>query len=81
MSHSRKKTPVCGNFVCGNYSEKEDKRLWHRWMRAAILICLHDADPDDVLLPHEREVSNVWAMAKDGKCRFDPVENPKLMRK
>ena len=81
MSHSRRKTPVCGLYFCSTYSEKECKRLWHRRMRAAILVRLHDANPDEVVLPHEREVSNVWCMAKDGKCRFDPREHPKLMRK
>ena len=81
MSRSRKKTPVCEHFFSNADSEKEDKRIWHRRMRAAILVRLHDADPDEVLLPHEREVSNVWGMAKDGKCRFDPREYPQLMRK
>lgn len=83
MSRSRKKTPVCATFFYAGCksSEKEDKRLWHRRMRAAILVRLHNADPDEVILPHEREVSNVWCMAKDGKRRFDPREFPKLMRK
>ncbi len=79
MSRSRKKTPVCGWAWCD--SEKPDKRIWHRRMRAAILVRLHDANPEEVILPHQREISNVGAMAKDGKCRFDPREHPKLMRK
>ena len=83
MGRSRKKTPVGGIYFYKLYSdsEKADKRLWHRRMRAAILVRLHAADPDEILLPHEREVSNVWCMAKDGKCRFDPREHPKFMRK
>ncbi len=81
MSRSYLRTPICGNFFCGDCSEKADKRIWHRRMRAAILVRLHNADADEIVLPHEREVSNVWAMAKDGKCRFDPREHPKLMRK
>lgn len=81
MSRSRKKTPICGLFLCTRYSEKESKRMWHRRMRAAILVRLHNANFDEVVLPHEREVSNVWCMSKDGKQRFDPLEYPKLMRK
>lgn len=79
MSRSHRRTPISNWY--GSDSEKECKRIWHRRMRAAILVRLHDANPDEVVLPHEREVSNVWAMAKDGKCRFDPLEHPKLMRK
>ena len=50
-------------------------------MRAAILVRLHNFDSDEVTLPHQREVSNVWAMGKDGKQRFDPREHPEWMRK
>ncbi|MEA2338891.1 MAG: hypothetical protein QOE82_2898 [Thermoanaerobaculia bacterium] len=32
-------------------------------------------------MPHTRELSDPWAMAKDGKMRFDPAEHPQLMRK
>ena len=81
MSRSRKKTPVCGLYFCSSYSEKEEKRIWHRRMRAAVLVRLHDADPDEVVLPHEHEIFNVWGMTKDGKQRFNPREHPKLMRK
>ena len=81
MSRSYRNAPIRGNYFGGECSEKADKRLWHRRMRAAILVRLHDADPDEVLLPHEREISDVWCMAKDGKHRFDPREHPKLMRK
>ena len=79
MSRSRKKTPVCGRGFDG--SEKNCKRIWHRRMRAAILVRLHNFDSDEVTLPHQREVSNVWAMGKDGKQRFDPREHPEWMRK
>ncbi len=81
MSRSHRKTPVCGLYLCTRYSEKEGKRIWHRRMRAAILVRLHDANPDNIMLPHEREVSNPWCMIKDGKQRFDPAEHPRLMRK
>jgi hypothetical protein len=32
-------------------------------------------------MPHTRELSNPWAMDKDGKMRFDPAKHPHLMRK
>ena len=70
MSRSYRRTPVSTPYGC--QSEKADKRLWHRRMRAAILVRLHNADPDEVWLPHTREVSNPWCMGKDGKWRFDP---------
>lgn len=79
MSRSRKKTPVCGLAYCD--SEKEDKRIWHRRMRAAVLVRLHNADPDEVLLPHEHEIGELWNLGKDGKHRFDPREHPELLRK
>ena len=78
MSRSRKKTPVC--WACCD-SEKDEKSKWHRRMRATILIRLHNADPDEVILPHEREISNIWELGKCGKWRFDPSEHPELMRK
>ena len=79
MSHSYRRTPKCGLCICD--SEKPDKIIWHQRMRAEIRQCLHDADPDEVFLPDEREVSNEWSFGKDGKRRFDPREQPELMRK
>ena len=79
MSRSRRKTPVAYWFCCD--SEKDDKRLWHRKMRAMIRQRLREPDPDSILLPLDIEASNVWAMGKDGKARFDPREQPRLMRK
>ncbi len=79
MSRSYRHTPVCGVCICD--SEKPDKKLWHRRMRATILVRLHNADPDEVLLPHDNEVGNIWTFGKDGKHRFDPQEYPRLMRK
>ncbi len=69
MSRSRRKTPVYG--YSSARSEAADKRLWHRRWRA------HErgrlgALPEDFehLTTQRREVSNVWAMAKDGRQWF-----------
>ena len=86
MSNSRKKTCVTGN-TC-SASEKQDKILAHRRMRRLARGRLHkhtvaklgDDEPED--LPCTlRDVSDVWLFDKDGKHRFDPVEQPELMRK
>ena len=79
MSRSYRRTPMCGWAFCD--SEKADKQRWHRRMRAAITVRLHDADFDEVWLPHEREIGNLWCMGKDGKQRFDARQHPELMRK
>jgi hypothetical protein len=39
------------------------------------------ANPEAAVIPHEREASDPWNMAKDGKVRFDPVRFFRLMRK
>ena len=78
MSRSVRKTPICG---LGADSEKIDKMLWHRKMRALIRQRLHNFDPDLLLLPLDNEAGNLWAMGKDGKTYFDPREFPKVMRK
>lgn len=78
MSRSRKKHPFCG--ITTATSEKDDKRLAHKAYRQA-LRRLDLSDPDNLVVPLLREVSNVWGFAKDGKWRFDPAEHPKWMRK
>jgi len=80
MSRSVRKTPISTHYGVRN-TEKWSKQEWHRKMRSKSKIILRHTEADSVLLPHMREVSNVWAMAKDGKMRFDPVEWPKGMRK
>ena len=74
MSRSKKKTPVTGMTTAR--SEKDDKRLANRKFRRVTRI-----DPENA--PALREVSDVWGMAKDGKVRFDPMDESgkKLMRK
>ena len=78
MSRSRRKTPKCG--ITNARSEKQDKRLYNRNHRRLIRILLR-LNPEIEVLPHLREHSNPWAMDKDGKYRFNPVEHPELMRK
>jgi len=76
MSRSRRKTPVCG--ITTAESEKLDKVASHRKIRHAVRIAIKQDAP---VLPLEKELTNPWSMAKDGKARFDPAVHPRLMRK
>jgi len=78
MSSSRKKTPIGGTTTAR--SEKQEKRLAIRKARRHVRVALAADSARDVL-PHLREISNVWTMAKDGKHYFDPHRYPKEMRK
>ncbi|HEX4212207.1 MAG TPA: hypothetical protein VIA06_02625 [Candidatus Dormibacteraeota bacterium] len=76
MSRSRRRTAYLG--ITGAPSEKRDKREWHRRMRAGERGALRHGR----LLPLPREVSDPWAMAKDGKVfgqRWRDID--RLMRK
>jgi len=65
-------------------SDKAAKRLASRKLRRLvrhdIRTCL---DFDFLVLPVDREVSDVWDFPKDGKCHLNPSwpEFAKLMRK
>ena len=69
MSRSRRKVPIFG--IASARSEKQDKRIWHKRMRAQertkqTALPAHELDahlPVVVL-----EVSSVWSMRKDGRC-------------
>ena len=78
MSRSRRKTPVTG--ITTATTEKDDKRLANRRQRRVNREIL-EATGDDTRLKHRRETSDPWAMAKDGKGRFDPDRHPGLLRK
>lgn len=78
MARSKQKTPVTGHTTAT--TEKQDKRLNNRKVRRVVQLALA-VDPETELLPHERELTDPWLMAKDGKGRFDPKQFPKLMRK
>ncbi|WP_157947623.1 hypothetical protein [Abditibacterium utsteinense] len=36
---------------------------------------------EEVLMPLDKEVSDIWDFGKDGKRRFDPQQFPQEMRK
>lgn len=78
MSRSKKRTPFSA--MSSSTSEKEDKRDYNRRYRRVSKQFLR-VNPDGELMPHLREYSNPWAMAKDGKVWFDPKKYPKRMRK
>jgi hypothetical protein len=78
MSGSRKKTPISG--ITTATSEKQDKRHANRRVRRAVKQALHSAEDPEVL-PHRRELTDPWAMAKDGKRWFDPRRFPEVLRK
>ncbi|MEA2164997.1 MAG: hypothetical protein QOK37_3124 [Thermoanaerobaculia bacterium] len=78
MSHSRRKTPIRG--VTTSESEKSDKVQAHRRIRRRIHAVI-SSPPDAEVLPHDREMSNPWLMAKDGKQRFDRKRDRALLRK
>lgn len=80
MSRSKRKKPIFG--ITTSESEAEDKRLWHKRMRARVREQLHhEPDPQPI---HENAVGSVWAMSKDGKHYWFPRQEAmlaKLMRK
>lgn len=77
MSRSRRKTSIAG--ITAAPSEKTDKQASHRRVRRRIRQ-LAEASAG-LVLPLERELTNPWSMAKDGKLYFDPAKHPSLMRK
>ena len=77
MSRSRRKTPIFG--ITTATSEAEDKRLWHKRLRAKTRDQLK-AGPEDHIPVDHREVSDPWGMAKDGR-RYDKKATPKMLRK
>jgi len=78
MSHSRKKTPK-GGITCAR-SEKQEKVANHRRERRRVHQLLAD-DPEVDLLPHTRELSDPWSMAKDGKAFLGRHASRKTLRK
>jgi hypothetical protein len=78
MSRSRRKHSIIGIASC--ISEKREKRNANRSERKRVRATLTRQSTAD-LLPHKREVSDVWSMPKDGKWRFNAKKHPKLMRK
>jgi hypothetical protein len=77
MAGSKRKTPV--RAVTSSTSEKSDKAASHRKIRRTVRQLVL-ATPGAVL-PLEKELTNTFSMAKDGKARLDPAKSPKLLRK
>lgn len=81
MSRSYRHTPVIGN---GADSDKPGKVKANRALRNHVRRTLHTClDFEGLVLPHLREVSNVWDFPKDGKHRMNPRGSyyAKYMRK
>ena len=79
VARSRRHTPITA--ITSMASEKQDKRWANRNHRSATRCAVkRDSDPDATAVPVLREVSNEWAMAKDGRSWFGP-HIPKLVRK
>ena len=78
MAHSRKKTPKGG--ITSARSEKQEKSANHRRERRRIRQAIAgDANTD--ILPHTKELSNPWSMAKDGKVFLGKRAAAKELRK
>ena len=77
MSRSRRKHPFRGLTLAD--SEKADKVASHRGYRKRVNQTL--SPTLETPLPLERQFTNVWSMAKEGKTRFDPRTDPRMMRK
>lgn len=82
MSRSHRKTSIAG-IACAK-SEKRDKQMCNRKLRAKarrmLSLCDYHGECGCVM-PVQREVVNIYTMAKDGKCWFDKNKYPKMMRK
>ncbi|BDD05285.1 hypothetical protein [Aureibacter tunicatorum] len=75
MSRSFRKTKIHG--ITTARSEKQDKRDANRKFRR---VSKQKVSDEERLFPVMREVSNVWAFAKDGKI-YDSDMRDKEMRK
>lgn len=78
MARSFRRTPIFGNTTA--QSESTDKRIANRRWRSAVRCALTAGDDD---IPHRREKTNPWDMAKDGKRWMGRVarKRPAMMRK
>ncbi len=77
MARSKRKTPARG--ITSAESEKADKAASHRKVRRTVRQTLPISR--DAHLPLEKQLTNSYSMAKDGKARFDPRKSPEMMRK
>jgi hypothetical protein len=73
MTHSHKKHPI-GGFTTA-HSEKDDKRRVNRRLRRKInKVLKEDVEKleEENLKLTNKDISDVWDFAKDGKQRIDP---------
>ena len=62
-------------------SERQDKKLWHGVLRARERVALANAlDWEAFLPPLVHDVSDRWAMGKDGRQWLDLHRKPRLHR-
>lgn len=78
MSRSRTHLPI--RALTGRSSEKKDKRIWHKRMRAEERGRLAKRNYDEHVTTAVLEVSSVWDMAKDGKMWTDIEDYKKFLR-
>jgi hypothetical protein len=78
MTRSRKKTPITGMTTAE--SEKAEKLAAHKRERRRVRQTIQ-SDPGAEILPHTREVSSPWLMAKDGKQYLGTQAKPEHLRK
>jgi coproporphyrinogen III oxidase len=65
MSRSFRRTPIIGMCATARTSEKRDKQFWHREFRRAQKRAIHRGDE---IMPHFREIADVYSFVKDGKA-------------
>lgn len=68
MSRSIKKSTAGGN--CGASSEAYDKKQWHRSHRRRNKVIADGLVDEDAEFVDEKQVSDPWTMAKDGKSGY-----------
>lgn len=78
MSRSRRRTPKKG--ITTARSEKQEKLQAHRRERRGVRVALAKG-AEEHELPHRREISDPWKMAKDGKCYLGTKAEPRDLRK
>lgn len=82
MSRSQRKTSIFGMTTCR--SERTDKVLWHGRLRTHIRTAISGLTTDELadrVLPEEQNVSNVWAMGKDGRQWWPIASQRKIAHK
>ena len=79
MSRSHKRTPTRSYDNCD--SEKSYNDMWHRSLRRVARQRIYRANPDEVVLPYEREIFDDWDFGRSRRRWFNPREHPELMRK